>query len=844
MARVAAASRLASLVCVVALLSACRDTVDRRALPTAPKAPARVATTAGTCVTDVQLEQLVNDAFGAGSPDANSALGKVHNMEKQVADGDLAGAKAQAFNIVSFILQKNRQRPLPGGATAVTALVNGVFCYAGLTITTSDATDAFLVYPLDPPQTLLSADGLAGTQLPSDPVSEPTLITIDAIPTTGFPAPGSGPLSTKLDQYPGFYEFAKSSETNAPFKAPVVVGVCPIGAIPADVRARLRLGHNATAGFEITPPASANFLSCPDPTSSVSVALPGWVRTLADALLPSELHAAVLATGGVGGTASEFSPFAPVDPQVMAVGGVGGTANEFTRLPFGARASVAAALSCTAVEAPIGTPLSADCRPELRLRTPLGTPLQGVPTTLATAPGDNGVVAPESAGACGTFGPTALAPSDASGAARACWTLGLTPGTNTVRATPAAGGDVNSPVAYFTPASVTFTATANAPTALRFTQQPAAGSTVVAGAPLSYAVAAVDHNGTTALGWSGTVTLTLNRYTFASGATTASAAASQGVATFTGLAIDKAAAGYQPTASATLLGTTASVLGNAFDVVPAAASALRIVQGNGQTAPAGSVVPVAPTVEVSDAFGNLVAGAPIAWTPGGSSGGSVSPTQSVTGSNGRTATQWTLGADANELLATLARPGLGDLSVLFTATGTTSLSVLNSCAPGNGPGDPVNAPGKTYAFWFPGPGPNKTVREIELYFSSAGKANAPTAYTIELSTQRGSFDATFAPPTTTTATVFLRGSNSESKAATFALAAPIVGASQSPPVMVTLRVLTNPDNSTISFNTGPCAPGSSCKAPPSCAATEVNALTPYPAGSAYRKSVGLVVRGR
>jgi hypothetical protein len=61
--------------------------------------------------------------------------------------------------------------------------------------------------------------------------------------------------------------------------------------------------------------------------------------------------------------------------------------------------------------------------------------------------------------------------------------------------------------------------------------------------------------------------------------------------------------------------------------------------------------------------------------------------------------------------------------------------------------------------------------------------------------------------------------------------------------MIRLNVLTNPDGSTINFNTGECSPGSNCKVARSCQVTEVNSLTPYPAGTAYRKSVGLTVKG-
>jgi alkylation response protein AidB-like acyl-CoA dehydrogenase len=57
------------------------------------------------------------------------------------------------------------------------------------------------------------------------------------------------------------------------------------------------------------------------------------------------------------------------------------------------------------------------------------------------------------------------------------------------------------------------------------------------------------------------------------------------------------------------------------------------------------------------------------------------------------------------------------------------------------------------------------------------------------------------------------------------------------------EILTNPDGSKINFNTGACSPGSSCKPPNSCNATEVNSYTPYPSGTFYRRSVGIIVKG-
>jgi hypothetical protein len=72
-----------------------------------------------------------------------------------------------------------------------------------------------------------------------------------------------------------------------------------------------------------------------------------------------------------------------------------------------------------------------------------------------------GVVAPEASGSrsCGTFGSTAETATDSSGKAGVCWTMGSTPGTNSVVATPRAGGDA-PPGVTFSPPDTTFTVTA------------------------------------------------------------------------------------------------------------------------------------------------------------------------------------------------------------------------------------------------------------------------------------------------------------------------------------------------------------------------------------------------
>ena len=179
------------------LLLSCRDTRASGTLPTAPiiKPGARSSDLVpGECTTLDNLHALTGAAFGAGSPDANSVHGKLDNLRHKLDIGDLAGAKAQAFNIVEFVLKKYKQGGLPGSDADVVSLVNGVFCYAGLSITITDPANASLISPTDPAQTITSSTGTSGTQLPTGAVTEPAVLEF-------VPLPDGNLLTTKLDKY-------------------------------------------------------------------------------------------------------------------------------------------------------------------------------------------------------------------------------------------------------------------------------------------------------------------------------------------------------------------------------------------------------------------------------------------------------------------------------------------------------------------------------------------------------------------------------------------------------------------------------------------------------------------
>jgi len=101
----------------------------------------------------------------------------------------------------------------------------------------------------------------------------------------------------------------------------------------------------------------------------------------------------------------------------------------------------------------------------------------------------------------------------------------------------------------------------------------------------------------------------------------------------------------------------------------APAALISAQAGNGQTAVAGSALPIAPAVLVTDRFGNPITGATVTFAVTGG-GGSVANSSPATGSNGiASAGPWTLGTQAGANTLTATRAGLTGSPVTFTATG-------------------------------------------------------------------------------------------------------------------------------------------------------------------------------
>lgn len=218
-------------------------------------------------------------------------------------------------------------------------------------------------------------------------------------------------------------------------------------------------------------------------------------------------------------------------------------------------------------------------------------------------------------------------------------------------------------------------------TKLAFTVQP---SNVVAGVVISPAVQVTVQDAfdnTVQSATSITLAIGTNPGSGSLSGTTGKRAAS-GVATFSDLSINKSGVGYTLTASASgLTGATSA----AIDVSAASASTIAVNAGNNQSATVGTAVTTLPSVIVTDAFGNAIAGTAVTFAVT-SGGGSLASSGSVTTNSSGIATSpaWTLGTTAGSNTLTATSGSLSGSPITFTATGTAGAAMTIAVNAGNG----------------------------------------------------------------------------------------------------------------------------------------------------------------
>jgi hypothetical protein len=307
---------------------------------------------------------------------------------------------------------------LIGGQSTTTqnrliTLINGLYCIVGLpapTVPLSSLGDDGAIGVVEPgstaPTTIVNTDATVGAQVPPAAAPTTTLVTITRLPNT------PGPLNTRLDQYPVFYEITTSPPVT--FSQDVTIGICQIDDFDAvgEDFSRLKVGHNLSeGGFELLPRVDATFLSPANCTSLLGAVNRGTgvlnlvmrsMTRFADAvLLPEFAHAGAVGKCCLGGTVKTFSPFGAVDTLVNVT-----------------------AVSDQSIVGLAAQPVPASDRPSVRVLTPAMVPVEGLTVTFSVPAGSDGSVN------------GAVQTTDANGIATVGgWTLGGNLGADSVVAT-------------------------------------------------------------------------------------------------------------------------------------------------------------------------------------------------------------------------------------------------------------------------------------------------------------------------------------------------------------------------------------------------------------------------
>jgi hypothetical protein len=778
---------VAFCIAILAILNACSDSTSGPASPSDRLRPAGNVTLQSCAEFPREaIEGLINDVFGAGSVDANSALGKWQNIQKQIADGNTAEAENKTWALVKFMVDKQESDKLPA-SEAFAELVRSLFCAAGINAGIPAGSNAWIVEPEDPEKILITSDGNAGVKIPASAVDNTSIISITASNDT---------LNTMLDKYnvqtngteAPTYQFSKYPSNV--FSSEVVVSVCAVA--EEALLDELVLGHNIGGpGFEILD-EETSFLSC---TLNASNTQPSMLDRVFAFMLPTIAYAAGPGASGIGGSTVEFSPIGPVDPRINVTKNASGAS------------------------APIGSAVSP--APSVSLATPNGTALANIPVAFAIVSG-GGSITPASVNSAATTGV----------AASTEWRMGLTPGANSASATPGLGGPAVAGV-LFIPTAATFNATATGPSAIVLSGGPS--GTYTAGSTLPTTTATVvDADGRTVEGFTGTINLSANPGPIASGTTSQAAVA--GSASFSNTVINKSDT-HTLSVSTTYGATNLSDAGDSFVITPGSASSLTINGGNNQTVLAGSVLGVAPLVApsvlVTDSYGNPVSGASVYWLPGGVSG-ALTPSSPTTNALGIASATWSILPGVNEMIASLdPAPGTAGRFQAFTATGTISTTPLASCGPGN-QRDPIAG------YFARMDGINKTITDARFFFSVNGSANVPSPYDMRVTARVRASNGTVSVYQSSPTTMYLRGNNAETKEVNFKFPTGIVSGGGTKIVFEISS--TTATNNTISFNAGDCPPGSKCGVKPACPVVEVPTTNSF-LSTPYRQSFGIRIYG-
>jgi len=149
-----------------------------------------------------------------------------------------------------------------------------------------------------------------------------------------------------------------------------------------------------------------------------------------------------------------------------------------------------------------------------------------------------------------------------------------------------------------------------------------------------------------------------------------------GVATVGGWTLGETAGSNSLRATVTGTGIAGNPVLFSATATAGAPSSLTIGNGNNQTATAGSVLPIAPSVTVRDARGNPSAGVSVTFTVGANSGVVVGGTAVTNTAGVATVSSWTLGGTAGTQTLVASVAGLPSVTFSASATSGTATRVL------------------------------------------------------------------------------------------------------------------------------------------------------------------------
>jgi hypothetical protein len=291
-------------------------------------------------------------------------------------------------------------------------------------------------------------------------------------------------------------------------------------------------------------------------------------------------------------------------------------------------------------------------------------PVAGVSVTFAVASGGGSVT-----------GTNPVTTSGAGIATIGSWILGSTVGANTMTATATGFTGGGNPVTF------TGTGTTGAAATIAAASTPPASATV-GSSVTAPSVLVTDTHGNPVSGVSVTFAVTVGNGSISP--ITPITTDGAGHATLTTWTLGTTAGTNTVTATAT--GLTGSPVSFSVTGTAGAATKILVNAGQAQTATAGSAVPTAPSVLVTDNSNNPVAGVTVTFAVASGGGALTGTNPTTTNASGVAAIgSWTLGttAGANSLTATASGFAGGGNPVTFTATGSAGAAAKISVNAGN-----------------------------------------------------------------------------------------------------------------------------------------------------------------